>query len=57
MNSDVKTLVLLLFTVTPSSEKKWKEGIVKVACCTKTFGMGVDKRNVRFVFHVDTPGS
>ena len=39
------------------NENLWKDGIVSVACCTKSFGMGINKTNVRFVYLVDMPES
>ena len=39
------------------NENLWKDGIVSVACCTKSFGMGINKTNVHFVYLVDMPES
>lgn len=35
----------------------WMEGKVNVICCTNAFGMGVDKKCVRFVIHLTLPSS
>ena len=39
------------------NEQKWNDGLASVACCTKSFAMGIDKSNVRFVYHIDMPES
>ena len=39
------------------SESKWRQGVAKVACCTKTFGMGINKADVRFILHLDMPAT
>ena len=39
------------------NEQPWKSGQVLVACCTKSFSMGTDKSDVRFVHHIDLPES
>lgn len=39
------------------SESKWRQGIAKIACCTKTFGMGINKADVRFILHIDMPAT
>mgnify|MGYP002622610594 CR=1 FL=1 len=38
-------------------QQQWKDGAVRVVCCTNAFGMGIDKSDVRFVVHYDLPDS
>jgi bloom syndrome protein len=37
--------------------KKWQNGGIKVMVSTTAFGMGIDNKDVRFVFHADLPKS
>ena len=36
-------------------QKAWQAGLVQVLVATVAFGMGVDKGDVRFVFHFNPP--
>jgi bloom syndrome protein len=38
-------------------EEKWMDGTVPIVCSTTAFGMGIDKRQVRFVYHATLPQS
>ena len=38
-------------------QEEWKSGKIRVMVCTNAFGMGIDKPDVRFVVHMDLPGS
>jgi len=35
----------------------WMKNQLRIMCCTNAFGMGVDKPDVRFVFHLTPPPS
>ena len=35
----------------------WLDNKVKVICCTNAFGMGIDRKDVRFVIHLTLPSS
>lgn len=38
-------------------EQAWTSGIVQVICATKSFGMGIDQKDIRFVVHMSFPES
>lgn len=37
------------------TQEAWMSGKVRVLACTSAFGMGIDKQDVRFVFHASPP--
>jgi len=39
------------------AQDDFKKGIVKVLACTKAFGMGIDKPDIRFTLHYNIPPS
>lgn len=38
-----------------SNQLEWSQGSVQIICSTLAFGMGIDKANVRFVYHHSMP--
>jgi len=40
-----------------SVEEQWKEGRFKVVVSTNALGMGIDKADIRFVYHLQIPAS
>lgn len=36
-------------------QSKWMDGEIRIMICTSAFGMGIDKSDVRFVFHAGPP--
>ena len=38
-------------------EHAWASGTAHVICATKSFGMGIDQKDVRFVLHLSFPES
>ncbi len=40
-----------------SRQKRWMEGVTQILTCTSAFGMGIDKDNVRWVFHAHIPAN
>ncbi len=38
-------------------ERAWAKGLAHVICATKSFGMGIDQKDVRFVIHMSFPES
>lgn len=47
----------LSYTEREKAAEKWMKGLSKVIVATNAFGMGIDKANVRFVYHYDLPDS
>lgn len=39
------------------AQTRWMDGSITTIVATKAFGMGIDKPNVRYVFHADAPTS
>lgn len=39
------------------NQTKFKSGAIRLMCCTKAFGMGIDKPDVRFTLHTNIPPS
>ena len=39
------------------TQDKFKSGDIQILCATKAFGMGVNKKNVRFTIHIGLPAS
>lgn len=40
-----------------AKQEKWIKGQTRIMVCTNAFGMGIDKSDVCFVFHIDLPDS
>ena len=40
-----------------SLQQNWSKGAIRVLCCTSTFGMGINKPNVRVVMFHSIPSS
>lgn len=62
MVGDVGASYLLLIADMPHAkrvafQKDWMAGKIKVLCCTISFGLGVDKSDIRYVIHHTMPSS
>ena len=60
-NNDISSIYFHGGIVDPEMKLKhanlWLDGKVDVMCATNSFGMGIDKANVRFVIHLSFPAS